>query len=150
MVTVRRATEEDRLGLFKLSAAMHAETDFACLRFNPHKALDNLGGWVHHKDGLMLVAADDGVVIGMLAATFKRPWFTDDEVASEDLFYVAQDRRGSRTAYRLMQAYIQACRDRGIKYLRAGISTGAPGKNAGRIYEHFGMRCTGACYSMNL
>lgn len=150
MTSIRKATEQDRLGLFKLAVAMHAETDFACLAFDPHKALDNLGNWIHHPDCLMLVAVDGDEVIGMLAAQARQAWFTSDWVASEDLFYVRADRRGGRTAYRLLGEYINWCAARGIRYGRAGISTGEPGKNAGRLYEHFGMRCTGACYSFNL
>lgn len=150
MTIIREAIEGDRLGLFKLAVEMHAETDFAAVEFDPEKALRELGAWIHHPDGLMLVADDSGDVVGMLAAQAKRPWFSSQEVASEDLFFVRKDRRGGRVAYRLLEAYVQWCAERGITYGRAGISTGEPGKNAGRLYEHFGMRCTGACYSFNL
>ena len=144
---IREATERDRFGLFKLAAAMHAETDFACIRFDPVEAALNLGNWIHHKDGLMLVAADGDDVIGMFAATAKPPWFSDEEIASEDLLYVRADRRGGPIAFRLLRGYLEWVDARGIRYGRAGIATGEPGRNAGRLYEHFGMHATGACYS---
>lgn len=147
VTVVRKATEEDRFGLLKLSAAMHGETDFSCLEFDPRKCIENLGNWIHHPDGLMLVAHDGAEVVGMLAATAKQPWFSNQWVASEDLFYVRPDRRGGRLAFRLLAGYLEWVDSRGIHYGRAGISTGEPGKNAGRLYEHFGMRATGACYS---
>lgn len=148
MSTIRRATEDDRIGLWKLAVAMHGETDFVRLDFDPHKAFENLGGWIHHPDGLMLVAVAGADVVGMLAATFKQPWFTQNEIASEDLFYVRSDRRGGTTAFRLMQAFIDVARARGVRHVRAGVATGDVGKNAGRLYQHFGFHPVGGSYSM--
>lgn len=145
---IRPAIEADRLALFKLAAAMHSETDFAGLQFDPAMALDGLGRWVHSSEGLMLVAADAGEVFGMLAATLRRPWFSPEIVVSEDLFFVRQDKRGGRCAYLLMRAFVQAAQAAGARHLRAGIATGDAGQPADRLYRHFGMRLVGGSYSL--
>lgn len=147
-VLVRDATEEDRFGLFKLAAAMHAETDFKVLRFNPHKAIDGLGAWIHSPDGLMAIAVQGSEVVGMLAATKRAPWFTNDLMASEDLFFVRQDKRGGRTAFRLFQHFMAWATVHGAAHVRAGIATGDAGTNAGRLYEHFGFHKVGGSYSL--
>ena len=150
MTTIRKATEQDRLGLFKLAAAMHRETDFARLAFAPEKALDKLGGWLHGEGGFMCVAERDGEIVGMLAATLKAPWFSTDMIASEDLFFVRDDARGSPLAFRLMGFFVDWAISTGVAYLRAGVATGDVGKGAERIYEHFGFARVGSCYSLHV
>ena len=148
MTIVRHATEEDRFGLFRLAVDMHAETDFAGLAFDPERALNGLGGWIHGDGGLMLVAESGGEIVGMLAAAKKVPWFTSDVIASEDLFFVRKDFRGSPCAFRLMKAFLAWAEDRGAVHVRAGIATGDPGSNADRLYLHFGFHKVGGCYSL--
>lgn len=145
---VRDAVLDDRLGLFKLAAAMHHETDFRSLTFDPQKALDRIASWIIAPDALMAVAEQNGEVVGMLAATSSCPWFTSDTIASEDLFFVRKDKRGSRTAFRLMQHFIAWAADKGAAHLRAGIATGEPGANAERLYEHFGFHRVGGSFSL--
>ena len=145
---IRQAVESDRLALFKLAAVMHSETDFKGLQFDPAKALDGLGKWVHSPEGVMLVSDDAGDVCGMLAATIRAPWFSPDTVVSEDLFYVRADKRGGRCAFKLFRALVDLAKATGARHLRAGIATGDPGKPADRLYRHFGMQLVGGSYSL--
>lgn len=145
---IRRATEEDRIALFKLAAAMHAETDFRHFAFDPHKTINGLGAWIHSPNALLLVAdAGDGVV-GMLAASLKQAWFSHDPFMSEDFFYVAADRRGSRAAYMLMREFMRESEKIAL-HVRAGVATGNC-QAAERLYEHFGMTYQGGNYSAHL
>jgi GNAT superfamily N-acetyltransferase len=145
--TIRHACADDLLELFKLCVAMHAETDFSGLAFDPDRALAGLTAWVTHERGLMAVAEFDGEVVGLLAATEKQPWFSLEWIASEDLFFVREDKRGGHVAYRLMEFFDAWNRERGVRYGRAGIATGKPGASAGRLYEHFGFRKVGGSYA---
>ena len=147
MLKVRRATEEDRLGIFKLCVAMHRETDFGYFQFNPQKAVDSIGGWIHGQ--LMLVADKDGDIVGMMAASKKDAWFSDDPFASEDFFYVRQDVRGSRAGYLLMKGFVDWANEVGVNHIRAGVATGT-GPAAERLYEHFGMKYVGGNFSAHL
>jgi L-amino acid N-acyltransferase YncA len=148
--SVRRATEDDRFALFKLAVAMHRETDYSAMRFDPAKALDRLGAWLHSPEGVMLVAESDGEVVGMLAATCRAPWFSDELMASEDLFFVRPDKRAGRTALRLLQAFINGAESLGVRHIRAGIATGKAGAPAARLYEHVGFTLSGGSYAMFL
>lgn len=147
MLKVRRATEEDRLGIFKLCVAMHRETDFKNFSFNPEKAINSLGIWIHRD--LMLVADNDGDIVGMLAASKKDAWFSDDTFASEDFFFVRQDMRGTRAAFLLMKGFVNWASEVGALHIRAGVATGS-GPAAERLYEHFGMKYQGGNFSSHL
>lgn len=144
---VRRAVEADRLGLFKLAVAMHRETSFRAYAFNPEKAIHGLGAWIH--GGFMAVAEKDGQVIGMLAATKRSPWFSDDPLLSEDLFYVAEAHRGTRAGYLLMREFMAWARENAPCHVRAGVATGK-GPAAERLYEHFGMTYQGGNFALDL
>lgn len=147
MLKVRRAVEADRLPVFKMCVWMHRETDFKHFELNPHKLLDGVGNWIH---GATLFLAEDGdQPVGMLAACVKDSWFSDEPFASEELFYVIPEYRGTRAAFLLMRSYMSWAKDQGIKHIRAGVATGgAPG--AERLYEHFGMQRTGGNFVTHL
>jgi len=149
-VLVRLAVEADRLPIFKLSVHMHQETDFSSYHFDPQKAINNIGAWIHGGDErFLLVAEKDGVVVGMLFAALKRPWFGDDLLASEEVFYVQPEHRGSRAAYILMREFCSIAKARGARHLRAGVATGS-GPAAERLYQHFGMHYVGGNFSAHL
>ena len=148
MTHIRAATEDDRLGLFKLAVDMHAESDFSGFTLDPLKALDGLGAWIHSDKAVMLVAVDGADVVGMLAGQFIEPWFTQELMASEDLFFVRKDKRGGSLAYRLFKEFVAFSKARGATQIRAGISTGKAGYGAGRLYEKFGLQCVGGSYSL--
>lgn len=149
-ITVRLATEEDRFGLFKLAALMHRETDFSRYDFEPMKALDGLGSWIHGAPNrYMIVAERDGEVIGMMSMAIKDTWFGNDLMASEEVFYVRPDCRGSRAAFSMMREFCRIANERGAKHLRAGVATGS-GPAAEKLYQHFGMHYVGGNFSAHI
>jgi GNAT superfamily N-acetyltransferase len=147
MLKVRRATEEDRLSLFKLSLAMHNETDFQHLTLNPQKLLDNLGVWIHQQ--IALVVTDEDFVVGMLFASVQTPWFSDESYGTEDLFYVLPGYRGSRAGYMLMREFMRVMKQSQVRHIRGGVSTGT-GPGAERLYEHFGLKHMGGNFIAHL
>jgi len=147
MLKIRRATEDDRLSLFKLSLSMHRETDFQHLTLNPQKLLDNLGVWIHQQIGL--VVTDDDVVVGMLFASVQTPWFSDETYGTEDLLYVLPEYRGTRAGYMLVREFMREMKERGVQHIRGGVSTGT-GLGAERLYEHFGMKHMGGNFIAHL
>lgn len=146
MTIVRNAIEADRLPLFKLAVAMHGETDFRHLRFNPEKALQSLHALIHDPMRLLLVAEHEGEVVGMLAACRLDLSFSDDPVAAEELFYVAPEHRGGMAAFKLIHTFVGWADLQGMKQVRAGVATGI-GRAAERLYQHFGLRYVGGNFS---
>lgn len=153
-ITVRRAAQQDAVGLFKLCVGMHEETVYRVLSFNPEKCLAQIFQWI---DSALVVVAihtrEDSSedVIGMLVAIRAAMWFSDEELAGEKLLYVRPDARGSRAAVLLGREYIAWGKQlpASVKMLAAGITTGDfPG--AGRLYEHLGLKNVGGNYAVDL
>jgi GNAT superfamily N-acetyltransferase len=141
MLRVRRATEEDRIHVFKLAVQMHGETDFSHLQLNPEKLIHQLGVWIHQR--VALVATDGDKLVGMMFATVAPPWWSDDNFLTEDFLYVLPEYRGGRAAYMLIRELVHWAKTAGIRHIRTGVSTGT-GRGAERLYEHFGFSYTGA------
>ena len=105
MLTVRRATQNDLLDIFKLCVAMHQETDFGNFPLNPEKMIAQLSHWKDHN--LLLVAEDDGKIVGMMAGSKRDQWYSDEFLAAEDFIFVDKDHRGTRAAFLLMREFMQ-------------------------------------------
>lgn len=147
MLTVRKATENDLLDVFKLVVAMHMETEFRKFNFNPEKALRELHNWIQNH--FFVVVVDDGRVVGMMAGSKRDQWYSDDVLAAEDLLYVAQENRGTRAAYLLMREFMRWADQIGAQHIRAGVATGT-GAGAERLYKHFGMNYVGGNFTSHL
>ena len=143
MIRVRFATADDLLSLFKMAVHMHGETEFGNIELNPEKLLSGLAGWI--SNAVILIAEKDGEIVGMLCASMKTCWFSDKTFASEDLFYVAPEHRGSRAGYMLMKALLAWGEEQGAHHCAAGVATGT-GEGAERLYKHFGMKHVGGNY----
>lgn len=144
----RRATEGDRLAIFKMAAEMHRETIFSAYTFDPAKAIDRIGSWISG-NGVMFVAERAGEVVGMLAASPKEVWFGPDVLVVEELFYVKPAHRGSFAAYRLMESFMAWAKSLGRCHVRAGVATRLDNA-AGRLYQHFGLEFDGGNYSATM
>jgi GNAT superfamily N-acetyltransferase len=141
-ITVRRATDADVLGMFKLCVQMHETTLYSRYRFSPEKCVSQIIGWI--ANALALVAMNGDEAVGMMVATRRGLWFSDDEVAGEDVIYVREDARGSRAAFLLVREFKEWAAAQGVVDARAGVTTGHT--SAGRLYEHFGGRNVGSNY----
>lgn len=149
MLKVRRATANDHLGVFKLAAAMHAETDFKHYTFSPLKTLHSISEW-DSGDSRVLFVVDDGKdIVGMMAVGVEDAAFSNDIVAAENVFFVRSDMRGTRAAYLLMREFLSWSEKIGAKHIRAGVATGG-GAAACRLYEHFGMQPVGANFASHI
>ena len=147
MLTVRRATQNDLLDIFKLCVAMHQETDFGNFPLNPEKMIAQLSHWKDHS--LLLVAEDDGKIVGMMAGSKRDQWYSDEFLAAEDFIFVDKDHRGTRAAFLLMREFMQWATQAGAKHIRAGVATGT-GAAAERLYKHFGLNFVGGNYTAHL
>ena len=141
MTEVRQATTDDAKEIFKLILEMHAETDFSNFVFCPEKAFAGLFRWIDKPDAAMFVAVTDGRVVGILACEVMPLWFSNDRCMVEQLLFVTQQSRGTRAAYRLVEAFIEWTKA-DVQHIKMGVATGV-GASAERLYQKFGLHCVG-------
>lgn len=147
MITIRQATQDDVLDVFKMCIAMHQETQFKAFELNPLKMVNSISAWA---GGAMLLVAEKVTetareLVGMMVASVFEPWYSQEKMAVEELLYVKPEYRGGRAAFMLVREFVTWAGRSGAKHIRAGASTGT-GDAAEKLYRHFGFEYVGGNY----
>jgi hypothetical protein len=105
-VTSRPAdcTEEDCKAIFRLLLEMHKEV--ARHEINPNKAFAEVYWCV--KDGAAYIVELDGVPVGTAGFRIGSPWFSDEELFSDQWFYVLKEHRSDS---RILKALLTEVRE---------------------------------------
>lgn len=141
---IRAAAPRDLLPLVELGKVMHAESPrLGKLRFVPDKVLRTLAGLIGNPDGLLLVAEQDGEIIGGIAAAVEEHWFSDQKMAYDIGLFIHPAKRGTLAAPRLVEAYKAWAKSRDAVITQFGISTGVKLASTSRLIEHLGFKPSG-------
>lgn len=140
---IRPATIGDMSVLLAMGHAMHAESPrWSRLKYSETQVETMLIGLIESTNGLVLVAEQDGQIIGAIAAEVRRAWCATDLVADEISFYMLPEYRGSLASARLVNSFKEWARLQGAVWAYAGASTGVADERVAQLYEAFGFtRC---------
>lgn len=107
--------------------------------WDAHMMADNLMKSMDSSDELVIVAVEDGQIIGYLwaAAHLLAPW-SPVLVSSDYLFYVMPEHRGSRAAMRLIYAYKEWACEVGCVEVRLSVASGINHDRTERLFERLG------------
>lgn len=139
---VRAATNDDLDLLMDIAAAMHAESPrFSTLTFSADKVLQLFISLIQFPNGLLLVAEQDGIIIGGVAALATPHWMSDELVSTDIGLFVLPQYRGGTAAMRLAKEYMRWSRDQGVKpgWTQMGITTGVHVEETAGLYLALGM-----------
>ena len=148
-VIIRRATKEDTQAVGRLGALLlRVHYGFDPDRFmRPGDDAEEgyawfLGTQLEDPDVLVLVAEDDGRIVGYLYAAIEpRNWKElRDEAGFIHDIVVSEDQRGLGVADGLLNAAIRWMRERGMP--RVLLWTATPNTAARRVFERHGFRST--------
>ena len=136
---IRPMTAQDIPVLIDMGAAMHEESRYANLDFDPEKLrllgetmLGDPDSW------LALVAERDGDIIGFCCG-YVAPHFFGNELTSGDLaIYVVSEHRGGTIGARLVKEYTAWCEAQGVREPLLGVSAGITPDRTGQLYERLG------------
>lgn len=141
---IRNATHADLGALLVLAEQMHAESPrFNVRRFSVEKMAALFSGLIDREDGLVLVAEQDGELVGVFAGYTMEDWFGPDTVSGDFGLFIAPTRRGGLDAARMVRHYVQWARGRGVANPEIGISTGVHVDKTTRLYEAQGFVAVG-------
>lgn len=145
-ITIRTPTDGDFfawLGLYEGYAA------FYNVQLTDERAL-LLWSWlsdVNHEENV-LVAADDGELVGLVHfREFSRPLEADRSIAIDDL-YVAEDKRRSGVAQQLIDAVVKQARGKGLGVVQ--WITAADNEEAQKLYDKVAERTNWLTYEIDL
>lgn len=103
---VRPATDKDIEALVELGQRAHAESPrYRDVKFNRKRALEFVEQLVFNEWALVLVAEDDGEIVGSLAGFVTPHYFSAQLYASDVFFFVDQAHRGGTIGTRLLREW---------------------------------------------
>lgn len=148
---IRPGTLKDIDALMPLAFAMHAESPrFSRYTFLPERARQSLEMVLNMKErGFMLVAEQDGMLIGGMVA-FSMPHFACDVVQAGDLsIFIDEQHRGGSLAARLIKAYLKWAESIGAEP-SIGINTGVHPERTAQLLQALGAAQTGTTYTWGI
>lgn len=134
MMTIEPVTTEEELAQIRELFAEYAASLGVDLSFqNFDQELAGLPGGYAPPDGCLLIARNEGQVVGCVAL---RKW--EEEVCEMKRLYVRPQFRGLRAGHKLTEAVIAAARQGGYKRMR--LDTLPAMKRAQELYKSLGFR----------
>lgn len=108
---------------------------------NPRKLRELARAFIEDSDKLVLLLVDDKDNIkGILAGNLVSPFYTDDVIAQEMMWYVDKDRRGSMESMRLPLMFIKWASQNKAKGVQFSNLEVLKGDKVSEVYERLGLK----------
>jgi len=146
-MTIRPAALDDLDRLLALGREMHAESSYRSLNFDERKARMFLMRLM--SDQYVRVYEQDDKILGGMVGMSVQPWFSNDLYAVDIALFISAKHRGSLAAARLIKDFVVWAKQTGAKQIRPGVTTGAPGTAASRLYQAMGFTNCGSTFYLN-
>lgn len=136
---LRHATLDDLPEIFELAKDLFTGSPMEGMRFSPRKIQSKILQAVSSgfEDYLVIVAEDEGKIVGALAAYCYEPIWSDQKIACEVLWHVKPEYRKGRRGLDMMDAYEAWAKSRGCVFAQYGILSSSP-QTMPALYEKRG------------
>jgi len=136
----------------KLGMAMQQEGDYNKVPFDIERAAQSTVSFIiNNKNGFGVLAyTDEGEPIGMIAGSITPYFFGKGTVASDFVWYVLPEHRGSRTAVKMLKMFVDWAREQGALELYMGVSTNVAPERTGDVLKRYGFEHVGGNYKVRL
>jgi len=140
---VRWATIFDFSHICAMLTTMHAESEIELGSISPKKLSEIVLRTIN--DGAVLVALDDGKIIGSIGGGPATEWWSDDLIFGDLWFYVYKQNRESKAGIQLIKKFIDAGAGMNIKL---GHIYNGDMDRKDMFYERLGLNKVGSTYIM--
>jgi len=139
---IRRADYNDIPDLIAMGREMHAASRYRVLPFAPEKLSELLLVLITEGSmGVVLVAEDQGRIVGTMIGMCNPFWASEALVATDLALYVDPAARGLGVAKALACYFRSEAEQRGAMLVQVGSTTGLPG--APDMYRSIGFKTVG-------
>lgn len=146
MAEIRNASILDIEPAIELGRAMHAESWFSAMPYDPEHLRALLPKVIAR--GFFVVAYEGGELVGFMLAVVAPSWFGPAITTGDLALYVIPEKRGGSLAARMVKRYIDWAMAIGASDITIGVSTGVDPERTGRFYEGMGFTHVGGVYKM--
>ena len=151
-IHTRTASPEDLPEILALGQQMHEESAFRHFDFSLSKCAMLFHTCVTNPDThfIQVAVGPTGAIIGLFVGHISEYYFGDDLIASDYLWYVAPEHRGSRAGILLLRDFQVWAAARHASEVHIGISTGVFAEKTGALLTKFGFDLVGGNYKLRV
>lgn len=150
MTIYRRAQPEDLPQLLRLAEEMHAETSFRTLSFSPSKSATEIMASILNPNMFVCVAEKAGNILGIVAVYVDRPYFSEDLVVYDHIWYVSKQGRGTLVGPRLLKLVAEWAKLCKAKAIFVTLGSDVSQERVGELVERLGYRRLGGYYRKDI
>ena len=148
---VRPMTTEDLPGALNLGQRMHQESVYRQFDYDENKFGRLLCNYIIRTDDrFAYVGETNGVLSGVFLGSISPHYFGNDLVASDTLWYVAPQSRGSRAGLQLLRAFERWAKTKNAAEIYVGISSGLSIDKTGNMLQRLGYDVVGGNYKLRV
>ncbi len=131
-----------------LGEMAHEESSYSHLSFVPKKILDVAHTFATGDDSFFVMAYEGGRVVGAFVGDIDEYYFSHDMVATDFVWYVVPEMRGSRIGIQLLDLFEGWALEKGASDVRIGQSTSITPEVFEGLLKKRGYKFIGTNYRM--
>jgi len=137
--------------ILQLGIAMQEESDYVAVQFDIEQSAQSIIRMVvDNPAGFGALAYDGDKAVGMIAGSVSPYFFSKGALASDFVWYVRPEYRGSRTAVKLLKMFSSWAVERGASELYMGVTTNVHATRTGALLQRLGFEHVGGNYRKRL
>jgi len=144
-----QGTGADIQNILNLGKKMHAESEFSSLDWDADKVWAWLDKNVNSPSRFVYCAYDEDCLAGVFIGSISEFYFGNDKLASDLLWYVGEDYRGTRVGVRLLKEFYNWATEQNVQRIQVGVSSGLTMARTGALLERMGFTQIGGLYKVD-
>ena len=148
---IRPIEEDDIRHVVVLGYQMHQESVYRDFDYDPIKSGNMVHRFMSNPDKFFAyVGYANGNYTGVLLGSIGEHYFGRDLIASDTLWYVSPQSRGSRVGLQLLRAFEKWAKDRNAAEVCMGVSSGLSAEKTGGMLQKLGYDVVGGNYKLRV
>tara|TARA_B100000780_G_scaffold97489_1_gene67955 strand:+ start:829 stop:1287 length:459 start_codon:yes stop_codon:yes gene_type:complete len=148
---IRPIEPKDLPGAIDLGFQMHQESVYQHFNYDPNKCGRLIYDFMTNPDTrFAYVGTFDGELNSILLGSIGEHYFGTDLIASDTVWYVSAQSRGSRVGLQLLRAFEKWAKERNAAEIYMGISSGLSADKTGAMLQKLGYDVVGGNYKQRV
>lgn len=148
---IRPLEPDDVPGVIGLGSHMHQESVYRHFDYSENKFGRLLYHYITNPNTCFAYVGTSGSVLnGVLLGSIDEHYFGTDLIASDTLWYVSPQSRGSRVGLQLLRTFEKWAKDRNAAEIYMGVSTGVNPDKTGGVLQKLGYDLVGGNYKLRV
>ena len=148
---IRPIEPEDVPAAIDLGYQMHQESVYRHFNYNPDKCGRLIYDFMSNPDTrFAYIGTANGVPNSILLGSIGEHYFGTDLIASDTVWYVSTQSRGSRVGLQLLRAFEKWAKERKAAEIYVGVSSGLSAGKTGAMLQKLGYNVVGGNYKQRV